>query len=97
MSSTRLWDAASISITSRARPSRIATHEAHSSSGSPSRRFVQLSAFATMRAIEVLPVPRGPTNSSAWETLSERTAFRSVATTGSCPTISPKVWARQRR
>ena len=31
-------------------------------------RFVQLRALATIRAIDVLPVPRGPTNSSAWAT-----------------------------
>ena len=61
MSSTRLFEAASISLTSRARPSRMATQAGHSSHGSPSRGLEQLSAFARMRAIEVLPVPRGPT------------------------------------
>ena len=36
------------------------------SHGSPSRRSVQLTALARMRAVEVLPVPRGPTNSRPW-------------------------------
>ena len=40
------------------------------SHGSPSWRFVQLSALATIRAIDVLPVPRGPTKRSAWATWS---------------------------
>ena len=39
MSSTRLFEAASISVTSRARPSRMATHDGQASHGSPSRRF----------------------------------------------------------
>ena len=97
MSSTLLFDAASISTTSRARPSRMATHASHESSGSPSWRFVQLSAFARIRAIDVLPVPRGPTKSIAWATAFARTAFRSVVTTACWPTISPNVCARHRR
>ena len=54
------FEAASSSITSSARPSRIATQLGHTSHGSPSRRSVQLTALARMRAIDVLPVPRGP-------------------------------------
>ena len=82
MSSTLLFDAASISTTSSARPSRMATQAAQRSHGSPSWRFVQLSALATIRAIEVLPVPRGPTNRSACATRSVRTALRRAATIG---------------
>ena len=88
MSSTRLFEAASISMTSSARPSRIATQAAQRSHGSPSWRFVQLTALATIRASEVLPVPRGPTKRSAWATRPVRTALRSVSTTASWPTIS---------
>ena len=92
------FDAASISTRSRARPSRIATHDGHASHGSASApRFSQLIALATIRASDVLPVPRGPVNRSAWATWPVATALRSVATTASCPTISLKVWARQRR
>src|SRR5262249_55289957 len=60
--------AASISTRSRARPSRIATHDGQVSHGSPSWRFVQLSALARIRARLVLPVPRGPTKRTAWLT-----------------------------
>jgi hypothetical protein len=89
--------AASISRTSSVVPSRMATHASHVSHGSPSCRLVQLTAFATIRASDVLPVPRGPTNRIACDTRSVRTAFRSVSTTASWPTIWLKVWARQRR
>ena len=61
MSSTRLFEAASSSTTSRARPSRIALQFGHVSHGSPSATLGQLTALATIRASEVLPVPRGPT------------------------------------
>ena len=92
------FDAASISMTSSAEPSRIETHASHVSQGSAlGPRFVQLIALARIRASDVLPVPRGPVNRSACATLPVATALRSVATTASCPTISLKVWARQRR
>ena len=61
MSSTRLFDAASSSTTSSARPSRIASQVGQVSHGSPSATFGQLTALATIRASDVLPVPRGPT------------------------------------
>src|SRR4051794_12889670 len=82
---------------SMARPSRIATHASQVSHGSPSWRFVQFSALARIRASDVLPVPRGPTNRTACDTRSERTALRSVSTTAVWPTISENRWARQRR
>ena len=97
MSSMPRFDAASISTRSIARPSRIETQASQRSHGSPSWRFVQLTAFARIRASDVLPVPRGPTNRIACETRPARTAFRSVSTTACWPTISAKVWARQRR
>ena len=62
MSSTELFEAASISTTSSDVPARIAF--AAGSSGSKSARGppLALSAQASSLAIEVLPVPREPTN-----------------------------------
>jgi hypothetical protein len=54
------FDAASISMRSRKRPSRIATHVSQRSQGSPSFAFGQFTAFAISLAIDVLPVPRTP-------------------------------------
>ena len=97
MSSTRLFEAASISATSSEVPSRIATHAAQRSHGSPSRRSVQLSALATIRASDVLPVPRGPTKRRAWASLPVLVALRSAVTVASWPTMPAKVCARQTR
>ena len=60
MASTPLFDAASSSCTSKLVPASMATHEAHTPQGSPSTGFSQLRTLARMRAVEVLPVPRGP-------------------------------------
>ena len=60
MSSMRRLDAASSSVTSNELPASTATHESHTPQGSPSAGFVQLRTLARMRAVEVLPVPRGP-------------------------------------
>ncbi len=38
----------------------MARQESHSPQGSPSTTFGQFIAFAMMRAVVVLPVPRGP-------------------------------------
>src|SRR3989454_237335 len=97
MASMPRFDAASISTRSIARPSRIDAHDGQLSHGSPSWRFVQLTALARMRASEVLPVPRGPTNRIACATRLVRTALRSVSTTASWPTTWANVCARQRR
>src|SRR3954451_13355703 len=92
------FDAALIAARWRARPARIATHDGQRSHASPSAdRSVQLTAFATIRARLVLPVPRGPVNRIAWGTRPVLTALRSVVTTAVWPTISANVWARQRR
>ena len=40
----------------------IAVHEGHTPQGSPASGCSQLSALARMRAVDVLPVPRGPEN-----------------------------------
>ena len=62
MSSTELFDAASISTTSREVPVRIARASGESGSNSTLGPPSALSAQASSFAIEVLPVPREPTN-----------------------------------
>ena len=62
MSSTELLEAASISITSSEVPAAIVTHDSHSPQGSSVGPFTQLSERARILAIDVLPVPREPTN-----------------------------------
>ena len=47
--------------------------------------------------MEVLPVPRGPTNRYACAILSLATALRRVVTIGSWPISSAKRWERHRR
>ena len=60
--------APSISTRSSALPSPNDTHDGHSLQGSPGLFFAvtaffsQLIAFASRRAVVVLPVPRGPAN-----------------------------------
>ncbi len=77
IASTPLFDAASISTRSLKLPAAIATQFSHVPSGSPSSpRCRQLSALARMRAVVVLPVPRGPEKRYAWPTRPSRTAFR---------------------
>ena len=87
-------DAASISITSSDVPAAIATHAWQVPSGSAVGPCAQFSPFARIRAIDVLPVPRGPAKRYAWRICPEVIAFRSVRTTGSCPTTSSKVCGR---
>ncbi len=63
MSSTEVWEAASISMTSMARPSVMALHMAHLPQGSPLPPvlgFSQFTALASILPVLVLPVPRGP-------------------------------------
>ena len=62
-SSTLLCEAASSSMTSNEVPSVMATQDAHRLQGSPSApRSEQFSTLAMIRAVVVLPVPRGPAN-----------------------------------
>ena len=58
-------DAASISTTSRCWPSRTATHWSHEPQGSGVGPDSQLTILARIRAVEVLPVPRGPQSRNA--------------------------------
>ena len=62
MASTPRLEAASSSTTSSERPSAISTHEVQTPHGSPASGLAQLRALARMRALDVLPVPRGPLN-----------------------------------
>ena len=72
----------------------IETHALQVLSGVGVGPCAQFSAFARIRAIEVLPVPRGPAKRYAWRTCPEVIAFLSVRTTASCPTTSSKSWGR---
>ena len=62
MSSTELLDAASISITSSELAEAIVTHDSQTPHGETVGPCSQFSEAARIFAIEVLPVPREPTN-----------------------------------
>ena len=59
-SSTLLLEAPSISVTSKEVPLAISRQASHSPQGATVGPCLQLSALAKMRAMVVLPVPRGP-------------------------------------
>src|SRR6266404_4158811 len=82
--------APSISITSRLLPAAISRQLWHIPHGVIVGPFSQLSDFAKMRAVEVLPMPRGPTNRYAWARRFCATAFFSVRETCACPTADVK-------
>jgi hypothetical protein len=67
--STPELEAPSSSSTSKEEPAVMARHDSHSPHGSPSTTCSQLSAFAKILAVEVFPVPLGPLNKKAWETV----------------------------
>src|SRR3954454_3362449 len=97
MSSTELFDAASISMTSIELALAIATQDSHVPHGVVVGPCSQFRQAARIFAIDVLPVPREPTKRLAWWTFACSTAFESVRTTCSWPTPSPKVRGRWRR
>src|SRR5580698_8866904 len=97
MSSTELFEAASISITSSDVAPAIDTHESHTPQGDTVGPFTQFRQAARIFAMLVLPVPREPTNRYAWWTFPCSTALLSVRTTCSCPTTSANVRGRWRR
>ena len=74
--STPVWVAASISRTSMSRPSAISTQASHWPQGSAVGPLTQFSARARMRAVVVLPTPRGP---AEHERLREPAAGQRVA------------------
>src|SRR5262249_37702172 len=94
MSSTELLEAASISITPSQLARAIDRHDSQGPQGSLVGPRSQFRHAARILAIEVLPVPREPTNRYAWWTLPRSTALRSVRTTDSWPTTSANVRGR---
>jgi hypothetical protein len=62
MSSTELFEAASISMTSSEVAEAMARHESQAPQGSVVGPCSQFRQAARILAIEVLPVPRDPTN-----------------------------------
>ena len=92
-----VWVAASISSTSMSRPSAISMHASHSPHGSGVGPFTQFSARARMRAVVVLPTPRGPAKTNACASRWLASALRSVRVTACCPTTSSNFWGRHLR
>jgi len=70
ISSTLLFDAASISTISVSEPSNADLQTLHSLQGSPSTGFKQLTALARILAALVFPVPLPPLKRYACPTLS---------------------------
>ena len=97
MLSTPLFDAASISDTSRMVPFNMPRQISHSLQGFPSTGCRQFTARANILASVVLPVPLVPENRYAWATRFCVTAFFSMVTTLSCSTTSSNVRGRHLR
>ena len=91
ISSTLLFEAASISTTSVSEPFNIPLHISHSLHGSPSFGFKQFIALAKTFAADVFPVPLPPLNKYACPTLPAIIWFFSVRVMCSWPTNSLKV------
>src|SRR4051812_19967588 len=94
--STPVLEAASISITSMSSPRATALQDSHLPQGLVVGRSddSQLRAFARMRAMEVLPVPRVPVKRKAWASRPDSIARFRVWATWSCPTTASKSWER---
>ncbi len=76
----------------------MATHDSHSPHASPSAvGWRQLMVFAKIRALDVLPTPRGPQNRYAWASRPESIAFFSVWVKAGCPTTVLNVSGRYLR
>ena len=95
--STSVCVAASISSTSMSRPAAISTHASQVPHGSAVGPVWQLRARARMRAVVVLPTPRGPANTKAWATRPPPIAFCSVRVTPAWPTTSSNRCGRHLR
>ena len=80
--------APSISITSMACPEVISRQAVHSLQGSSEVPCSQLSALARIRAMEVLPTPRGPVKRYAWAARPVLRALERVRETWPCPVTS---------
>ena len=99
-SATPVWDAASISCTSRHFPSDISSQLPHGSSEQgywPRSFFSQFTALATILAVDVFPVPLGPANMRAWAIFSDSMEFLRVSAGNSWPTRSSKGRGRHLR
>jgi hypothetical protein len=75
----------------------MSTQGGHARQGLAVGPFSQLSAFARMRALVVLPTPRTPVNRNACATRPCAIAFSSVRLTCPWPTRSLKVCGRHLR
>ncbi len=75
----------------------ISRHGAHTPHGVGVGPFTQLSILATMRAVEVLPVPRAPQNSSACGTRFISMALHKARAMCSWPTSSDSMAGRYLR
>jgi hypothetical protein len=95
--STWVLVAASISMTSMSRPSAISTHASHVPHGSAVGPVSQFSARARMRAVVVLPTPRGPEKTNDCAMRFAPIALRSVCVTPRCPMTSSNRWGRHLR
>src|SRR3954470_3579775 len=99
VSSTPPWLAASSSTTSTLPGPFGASemHESHLPHGSGVGPSAQFSDRARIRALDVLPQPRGPENRYAWLTRLAASAVRSGSVTCSCPTTWANVAGRYLR
>jgi len=95
--STWVLVAASISSTSMSRPCAISTQASHTPHGSAVGPFSQFSARARIRAVVVLPTPRGPEKTNDWAMRLAPMALRSVCVTPRCPMTSSKRCGRHFR
>ena len=96
-SSTLVWVAASISSTSMSRPSVISVQASQTPHGSAVGPCSQLSARARMRAVVVLPTPRGPENTNDCAIRRAPMALRSVCVTPRWPMTSSNRCGRHLR
>ena len=83
MSLTEVFEAPSISMTSRALPRDISLQAEHMPQGVGVGPSSQLTARARILAAEVFPTPRGPENRYAWAILPAFIEFFIVDTTNS--------------
>ncbi|MEZ5291871.1 MAG: hypothetical protein R2745_12360 [Vicinamibacterales bacterium] len=95
--STPVWVAASISRTSMSRPSAISMQASQVPHGVGVGPWAQFRARARMRAVVVLPQPRGPAKTKAWAIRRPVRALRRVRVTAGWPRTSSNVWGRHLR
>src|SRR5262245_33895822 len=95
--STCVCVAASISRTSMSRPCAISTHASQTPHGSAVGPCTQLRPRARMRAVVVLPTPRGPENTNDCAMRLAAIALRSVCVTPRWPMTSSNRCGRHLR